>query len=131
MDAICPTCSISRSFGLGPSSSSASLVSPVLWDGLSPSSICQVTPCFTSINVYSSINLSSSAHAERVGIAKHQIPFLLSISGIAGTVGRLFFGWIGDHPKVKWLYSLFITCSDAEETRLPISCRLVSSFSST
>ena len=51
-----------------------------------------------------SLSLSTLAHAERVGVPKNQVPFLVSINGIAGMVGRLFFGWIGDHPKVRFLF---------------------------
>ena len=55
------------------------------------------------------LSLITVAHAELVGIPKNQIPFLLSISGIAGMVGRLLFGSIADHPKVMCLIPNFFS----------------------
>lgn len=45
-----------------------------------------------------------SDFARSVGVEKDQAAFLLSIIGIANTVGRVFCGWVTDLPQVKAIY---------------------------
>lgn len=40
------------------------------------------------------------AHAVQMGSSKESASFLLSIIGISSTFGRIFLGWLSDHPKV-------------------------------
>ncbi|KAG8228577.1 hypothetical protein J437_LFUL009282, partial [Ladona fulva] len=51
------------------------------------------------------------ASAEELGISKERASLLLSVLGVANTVGRVALGWVADKPWVNrlWIYNVSLT----------------------
>lgn len=58
---------------------------------------------FASSNLVNSVHLSQ-AQAETMDIPVETASYLLSVVGVANTIGRLLLGYISDKPWVNRLY---------------------------
>ena len=47
--------------------------------------------------------------AESLQISKHKVAFVISILGVIGGIGRVFFGWISDLPRVHRMLMYAVT----------------------